>query len=387
MLLKPILYFFSLSIWSGSDAFVHDQQIIVENTPNLKNEPHLAPMGTPQDHSAPVAQHDASLKVQPRHAIMYNRYAPLEDFHRAVGPPESLERLHFPSAADDIQADNLACFIRKHDCKQKDAILPPPRKASNGLLTHWNSDLASVLAIHILQVLSGDSVLDLRAATGNKSLIAAQSLWPYLQPSSSGPPLPGAKKGLLHSNEFDPDDNRRLASNLAEYLPASLSVSGQQQVLHIDSIRGAKDLPVVPGGYDKVLVDASSFSEHQDVQTQMVDPAYRTPKHVTGAQAQLLLTALNAVRYGGRVLYSTSTVSRGENDAVVEEAMRQVESKKTMGDIVWSVEVETLDAAVQKGLEADWADRTEKGWNVLPNHAGSGKSGPLYFSLLTKKAA
>ena len=47
-----------------------------------------------------------------RQAALYNRYASLEDFHHVVGASESLERVQFPSAGGDIQADNLLCFLR-----------------------------------------------------------------------------------------------------------------------------------------------------------------------------------------------------------------------------------------------------------------------------------
>lgn len=368
MLLKSVIFLLLLIVCSGSDAFQLDQIFISGNQTNSEHH-HSSPMDASQSQSAPWSQYNVALQGQSRHAILYNRYAPLDDFHRAVGPPESLSRLHFPSAPGDIQADNLACFTRKHDCKQKDASFPPPQKASNGLLTHSTPDLASVLAIHILQVLPGDSVLDLCAAEGNNSITLAQSLWPYLQPSSSAPPMPGAKKAILHSNEIDQSLNDRLSANLAQYLPASLSTSNQQKVLRVDGTKGVKDLPVIPGGYDKVLVDVSRYDKQH------------------AAQVQLLLTALRAVRYGGRVLYSTTSVSREENDAVVEAAITEIQKEKEKGEVIWSVEVEVLEAAVQTALQADWAEKTEKGWLVRPDHAGSGKSGPLYFSLLTKKAA
>jgi len=43
----------------------------------------------------------------------------------------------------------------------------------------------------------------------------------------------------------------------------------------------------------------------------------------------------------------------------------------------------SLDVDVGKQLEA-WAERTGKGWIVLPDHAGGARWGPLYFTVLTK---
>ena len=338
-----------------------------------------------------------ALKEGTRYTTLWNRYTSIKDFHHAVGQPETLERLHFPAAADDIQADNLACFIHKQDSDCKDAPFPPPQKASNGLLTHWNYDAASALAVHILQVLPGDRVLDLCAAPGGKSLSLAQSIWPYLQPSSPLPPIAGAKQGVLHSNEFDAARNRRLAENLAQYLPASLAASGQQKVLRLDGTKGAKELPLGPGGYDKVLVDAPCSSERHIIHAQEKAGSNRTveelsrwspsaAKRMAETQVQPLLTALRAVRLGGRVMYATCSISREENDGVVEKAIAQVEKEKKKGAIAWSAEVEGLGEEVERGLEAGWAEKTGKGWIALPDHVGGGRWGLLYFCLLTKES-
>lgn len=381
MLLKPILSLLFPFACSVSYAFFHNQKVILQNLSNSE-EPYSFHMALNS-----ATQHDAALNGQRRQAILYNRYAPLKDFHRAVDSLEHLEELHFPSAADDIQADNLACFTHKPECKSKNTPLPPPQKASNGLLTHANLDIASLLALHIFQVLPGDSVLDLCAGAGNNSLVLAQSLWPYLQPDSAGPPLPGAKKGVLHSNEYNLTYHTRLADTLAEYLPSILSTSGQLKVLHVDGTKGIKDLPVVPGGYDKVLVDLSHDQEQNFSQAQSTAPDRAHPSsHNAEDGVQLLLTAIRAAQYGGRVMYTSSSLSWQANEAIVKEALQQAEKEGKSSSTVWSIEVEPLEDDVQKGLEADWADKTRSGWMVLPDHAGSGKSGPLYFSVLTKKA-
>ena len=53
-----------------------------------------------------------ALMKQQNKAIFYNRYTPIEDFNRITGgtdsPSSKIERVHFPSAANDIQADNLS---------------------------------------------------------------------------------------------------------------------------------------------------------------------------------------------------------------------------------------------------------------------------------------
>jgi 16S rRNA C967 or C1407 C5-methylase (RsmB/RsmF family) len=368
MLLVPLLILSSSIICSCSDLFENSQQVL---TSNMKGESRLA--------------------------ALYNRYASLADFHHVAGPADSLDRVHFPSTADDIQADNLLCFTRKLDYDSHAATLPAAEKASNGLLTHEQLDAASLLAIHILQVVPGDNVLDLCATPGGNSVALAQPIWPYLYPDSTTPPLVGAKKGSLHSNELDPNRNRHLAETLAQYLPASVISSGQQKVIRVDGTKGVRELPLGSGGYDKVLIDAPSLDERHIVQAQEKASQGRTStelanwnpsssKHMAEVQVQSLMTALRAVRVGGRVVYSTRSISREENDGVVEKAISLLGKEAKKGSLLWTAEVEQLDGEVERRLEADWTEKTAKGWAVLPDNASGGKWGPLYFSVLTKKS-
>jgi 16S rRNA C967 or C1407 C5-methylase (RsmB/RsmF family) len=403
MLLVSLLILSSSIVCSSSDLSENSQQVFASNMTKTKR-PQAPPFETFENHFASAARYGErwhqtlypAMKGQSRYAALYNRYAPLEDFHRAVGPADSLERVHFPSAADDIQADNLLCFTRKQDHESKAANLSAAEKASNGLLTHEKLDAAS-LAIHILQVVPGDNVLDLCATPGGNSVALAQPIWPYLYPDSTTPPLIGAKKGSLHSNELDPNRNRRLAETLTQYLPASVISSGQQKVIRVDGTKGVRELPLGSGGYDKVLIDAPSSDERQIVQAQEKASQGRTSaelanwnpsssKHMAEVQVQLLMTALRAVRAGGRVVYSTHSISREENDGVVEKAITLLGKEAKKGSLLWTAEVEKLDGEVERRLEADWAEKTAKGWAVLPDNASGGKWGPLYLSVLTKKS-
>jgi 16S rRNA C967 or C1407 C5-methylase (RsmB/RsmF family) len=202
----------------------------------------------------------------------------------------------------------------------------------------------------------------------------------------------GAKKGTLHSNNLDSK------YNLAHYLPASVVGTAQLKFSHLDGTKGARQLYLGPGGYDKVLVDAPSSDERRVVQAQAKSTPVQnsrelrswdssSSKPMAEVQVKLLVTALKAARVGGRVVYSTRSISKEENDGVVEEALALIEKEAKKGDLLWTAEVEHLDGEVERRLEADWAEKTAKGWAVLPDHAGGGKWGPLYFSVLTKKSS
>ncbi|KAJ2983182.1 hypothetical protein NUW58_g6291 [Xylaria curta] len=92
-------------------------------------------------------------------------------------------------------------------------------------------------------------------------------------------------------------------------------------------------------------------------------------KKMAKTQAALLMTALKAVRVGGRVLYATCSLSNGENDDVIEKALELVQKEHKKSGIKWDFAVRSGDLAA-KGLE-DWAEPTKYGWLVLPDHPSS----------------
>ena len=103
-------------------------------------------------------------------------------------------------------------------------------------------------------------------------------------------------------------------------------------------------------------------------------------------QLQLLMTALHGVRVGGRVVYTTGSISEEENDGIVEKALSLIEKEAKDGNLSWTIELEILGDEVERQLTAEWAERTVKGWIVLPDHVSYGEWGPRYFSVLTKKS-
>lgn len=397
MLLLPLLLSL-FTVCNCRNIYEHNQQVFDSS---MANTEHLQ-----SSHSSQGAFDDRfatqygqrwhstllpALKGEPRHAALYNRYAPLEHFHHIVGPPDSLQRVNFPSAEGDIQADNLLCFTRKQDHESDAATIPAVSKAPRSILPHSIVDAASVLAIHTLQVVPGDNVLDLCGGQGENSITLAQPIWPSLYHESSNPPMMGAKKGTLTPNNLDSEYSFILN------MPAGIMHS-ELYFRNLDGTKGARGLPFGPGGYDKVLVDASSSDERGVVQAQAKAPPgqksrelvswdHSSSKHMAEVQVKLLMTALEAVRVGGRVVYSTRSISEEENDGVVETAIALIEEKAKKGDLLWTAEVEHLDGEVERRLVADWAEKTGKGWAVLPDHPGGGKWGPLYFSVLTKKSS
>ena len=82
----------------------------------------------------------------------------------------------------------------------------------------------------------------------------------------------------------------------------------------------------------------------------------------------MLASALDVVRVGGRILYSTCALLEAENDAVVR---RLLSDRRRAG------------RARVVAIEAPFGEATECGWSVLPDRTGWG---PLYYSLIERLA-
>ncbi|KAK8102693.1 hypothetical protein PG984_015839 [Apiospora sp. TS-2023a] len=267
---------------------------------------------------------------------------------------------------------------------------------SKGLTIHWNLDAASLLPVRLLNPVPGDKILDLCAAPGGKSLALAQLLRP---PTFDDPDAPSLAGGCLHSNEMDHARHKRLAANLEAYLPPTLLQRGEVKVLKLDGADplAALSLPLRAGGYDKVLLDAPCSSERHVLHAhararqagKMADEMalWRSgqSKKTAKTQAALLVTALRAVKVGGRVVYATCSLSSEENDGVIERGRELVQKDKKKLGAKWDVAVRKgVSAEEAEWLESNWAERTKHGWIVLPDHPSGGRWGPLFFAVLEK---
>ncbi|KKY37227.1 putative rna m c methyltransferase [Diaporthe ampelina] len=253
----------------------------------------------------------------------------------------------------------------------------------------------------MLDVQPNDRVLDLCAAPGGKSVALAQLIFPHLHAGSAAPAPP--KTGCLHSNEVDHTRNKRLAANLRAYLPESLFESSAVRVLRLDGsdARAVTQLPCGPGGYDRVLLDAPCSSErhiiHAHVRAaaggRVADEMARWrrggSKTLAKLQTELLMTALKAVRAGGRVVYSTCSIETGENDGVIEKMLAAIEKDKKKFGVSWGVTFELGSKLKKRAGPVDEAlesltEETKYGRIAVPDHKDGKQWGPLFFCVITK---
>ncbi|KAK7754780.1 hypothetical protein SLS62_003340 [Diatrype stigma] len=338
-----------------------------------------------------------SLAAPTRYAVLVNRYAIpsiAEVFNE--GEVEKLQPVPLPRRplSAELQSDELPSY--QWNTTEDEVPFPPPQaNPTTGLMTHWNLDAASLLAVTILGPQPGDKILDLCAAPGGKSIAISQ----LLRPKDFNGASPSLAGGCLHSNEPNAARHKRLASNLRSYLPEPLFKSGELKVLKLDGTEAnaIPSLPLGPGGYDKVLLDAPCSSERHVIHAhakarqggraadEMASWRSGHSKKMAKTQAALLMAALRAVRVGGSVLYATCSLSSEENDGVIEKGFELVQKERRKLGGRWDVAVRS-GALTGLGLDR-WAEPTKHGWIVLPDHPGGGNWGPLFFSLLEKVAA
>jgi len=205
------------------------------------------------------------------------------------------------------------------------------------LVKPYYLDGASVRAARYLDVQPDDEVLDMCAAPGGKTLVLALAL---------------AGTGRLVSNDRSADRRGRLKRVIAEHLPdkaqANITVTGYdatQWGLHEKE------------AYDRILLDAPCSSERHLLHSpaHLADWSPNRTKALAQQAMAMLCAALDALKPGGRLLYSTCSISPEENEGLLGRF-----AAKRPG--LWNLVNQTL---------------------VLPDEADG--EGPLFFTLLEKK--
>ena len=103
------------------------------------------------------------------------------------------------------------------------------------------------------------------------------------------------------------------------------------------------------------------------------------------AYVELLLTALDAVKIGGRVVYCAPSTAKDEHDRIVFRALyrRTLISDGIDSGVVGLERVpDKLKTVVEK-----WAEQTRQGWHVMPTKPkGDMQFGPYYIAVIKKNA-
>ena len=224
-------------------------------------------------------------------------------------------------------------------------------------------NLSSQLPPHLLGPRPGERVLDLCAAPGSKTGQLAALM---------------ENEGEVVAVEKVRGRYARLRSNvLAQGATLVRPVLGS----------GAATWHHEPEAFDRVLLDAPCTTEGRFRDDDAETTRYwsrRKIKEMRGAQRSLLFSAVQCLRPGGRLVYSTCTFAPEENEGVVAKALR------TFGDRIEVVDAglpSALDPNVQPGL-ASWngrafPDAVGCARRILPD----GRFEAFFVAALTKHAS
>ena len=147
----------------------------------------------------------------------------------------------------------------------------------------------------------GERVLDLCAAPGGKTTQLAAML---------------QGEGLLVCNEINPKRAKILSSNVERF--------GVENALVLNE-HPAKLAERFPAYFDRILVDAPCSGEgmFRKEEAAVTDWSQETVEMCAGRQQEILRSAAQMLRPGGRLVYSTCTFSPEENEGTISEFLHE----------------------------------------------------------------
>ncbi|BBG66159.1 NOL1/NOP2/sun family protein [Hydrogenimonas sp.] len=167
--------------------------------------------------------------------------------------------------------------------------------------------LSSMLAPLALEPLPGETVLDLAAAPGGKSLMIAAMM---------------QNRGWLSVVEPGRDRFFRLKSNLER---------GGVEIAHFYMTDGRSVGAKCPAMFDRVLLDAPCTTEAKFRSSEPKSYAYwseRKIKEMSKLQNRLMISAVKSLKPGGTLIYATCSFEPEENEAVVQKALKKFPNLK-----------------------------------------------------------
>ncbi|KAL6250438.1 hypothetical protein RBB50_002740 [Rhinocladiella similis] len=371
-----------------------------------------------------------------RHAVLLNTFHG-EPYFRLQSPASTNEASPLGLLEDAGQWLPPSCPLQLYHLPQqqsnssKDYLLPPPSKNSHDLKNYYCLDFASVFPVLALDVHPGHTILDMTAAPGGKTLTLLNYLRSSLVPATDINTSVSTTKTRLHVNEIDFQRRKRLRVVLDEYVPANLlpSASSANSVVQITGKDATEASSFRPETYDRILLDAPCSSErhvlHQLHKQESASNLHKdllnwspssSEKIAKSLQLKMLANAVQALKFGGSVVYSTCSLSPHENDDVIENMVKLVDkqNRKRTKEALRRRDAEK-DAEDDSGTESDgeedvrrpskpaqtalpdlwtleidhtsWSigEPTRHGWMMLPDQQSNAGWGPIYFCKITKQ--
>uniref|UniRef100_A0A8C4V237 5-cytosine rRNA methyltransferase NSUN4 n=1 Tax=Falco tinnunculus TaxID=100819 RepID=A0A8C4V237_FALTI len=312
----------------------------------------------------------ASLLCEQKYGALLNNFSPVDhvtqelellnatDFiSQAHKEAQQLQQGTSPPLRASISS-NIKCYtFPRGDITR----FRPARPDVLGLLDYYLMDAASLLPVLALNVQPDDSVLDLCAAPGGKTLALLQT----------------GVCGHLAANDISISRTKRLYQVLQSYVPKEI-----REAVSVTSCDG-RDWEQLKGStFHKVLVDVPCTTDRHSVMEEENNIFHkkRTKERqmLPMLQLQLLMAGILATKPGGEVVYSTCSLSPLQNEHVIERAVEIAETQ-------FSISVHVEDLSHFRILFQDtfcFFSDCQLGELVLPNLTAN--FGPMYFCKLRR---
>ncbi len=225
-------------------------------------------------------------------------------------------------------------------------------------------DSASVLAALCLPLENANSILDLCAAPGGKTLVLASRM-----PADAS----------LSSNERSPERKYRLQTVVESCLPPQIA-----DRVKTSCSDGATWCTRQTECFDRILLDAPCSSERHV----MADSKYLNSwspsriKTVTTEQWALLSSAYRLLSPQGILLYSTCALCPEENDGMIERLYKKFnKGGDAFSLLIPEPDFSQISAFANMSLPA--FEKTKYGYMIMPDKENG--AGPIYFSIIKKE--
>lgn len=267
-----------------------------------------------------------------------------------------------PESSSLQLSSNIKCFVFPRGDVTR---FKPARPDKYGLLSYYLMDAASILPCLALDVQEGQTVLDLCAAPGGKTLalLQAQSI------------------RFLCLNDISVSRTQRLRKVLHSYIPKEFLTN---EKLRITSFDGTKWGEIERDTFERVLVDVPCTTDRHSL---MENDNNIFNKHRVGErrrlpqlQLELLLAGIQAACPGGEILYSTCTLSKIQNQSVVEQALH--DAQEHFGIHLQVMNLRPLTQMFRNTFH--FAPDLHLGEMVIPHLAAN--FGPIYLCKLKRLA-
>ena len=258
--------------------------------------------------------------------------------------------------------------------------------AGSGLRTHYEMDPASVLVAKLVGSMRQVSteadaetplrVLDMCAAPGGKSLV-------QIFAAEKARANDDASAHEWNMNDLSRDRVYKLKNVMAEYLPMSI-----RERLQITTFDASKFGIHKPAQFDRILLDAPCSGERHVLEDEKALNEWgpQRTKGLAARQYALFCSAELALKTGGRMVYSTCTLSHLENDEVIGRFFERRAKKKLAPTITaFSIEEILAEPGVAELVRENQIvlEPTKYGAYILPDRSQG--AGPMFLSVFLKQ--